>query len=445
MRRVLGIRDARIFLAGWTLSVFGDWAMFIVLGVWAKDLTGSNSAAGLVFFALALPSLFSPLSGVLVDWLSRRRVMLWTYAAEAIVILALLFVHDRGDMWLVYAVTLFYGAAGTLAGSARSALMTEILPRDLLGEANGIFQTVREGLRLIAPLIGAGIYAATGGGAVAVLDSASFVAVCVALLFLRAPEVKFEREDHHFVTEVLAGARHILRTSALAQIVFTCGVCLLVVGFSETVIFAVLDQGLHRPTSFFGVLSSLQGAGAIAGGVTAARILRRLGDAKLVGLGMAFFALGDLTFVSSSLPLILVGIAVAGAGVAWLIVGFGTAIQTRTPDRLQGRVFSAADTIISTPQTVSIALGAALIAAVDYRALVVIEAVVTLLCGVYLLTRRIGPLVTARSPSAEPSPNPPLPSASPSPGPPATAKKAEPAPDRAASGPKCGRRAGRTT
>src|SRR5206468_4180000 len=188
--------------------------------------------------------------------------------------------------------------------------------------------------------------------------------------------------------------------SALAQIIFTCGVCLLVVGFSETVIFAVLDQGLHRPTSFFGVLSSLQGVGAIAGGVTAARVLRRLDDAKLVGFGMALFALGELTFVSSSLPLILVGIAVAGAGVAWLIVGFGTAIQTRTPDRLQGRVFSAADTIISTPQTVSIALGAVLIAAVDYRLLVVVEAVVTMLCAAYLVTRRIDAVVTARSPSS---------------------------------------------
>src|SRR5947208_9678477 len=174
MRRVLGIRDARIFLAGWTLSVFGDWAMFIVLGVWAKDLTDSNSAAGLVFFALAAPSLFSPLAGVVVDRLSRRRVMIWTYCAEAVAILSLLFVHDRGDIWIVYAVTVFYGAAGTLAGSARSALMTVILPRDLLGEANGVFQTVREGLRLVAPLVGAGIYAATGGGAVAVLDCATF-------------------------------------------------------------------------------------------------------------------------------------------------------------------------------------------------------------------------------------------------------------------------------
>jgi MFS family permease len=149
---------------------------------------------------------------------------------------------------------------------------------------------------------------------------------------------------------------------------------------------------------------------------------------------MALFALGDLTFVSASLPLILVGIAVAGAGIAWLIVGFGTAIQTRTPDRLQGRVFSAADTIISTPQTVSIALGAVLIVAVDYRLLVVVEAVVTILCAAYLVTRRIEAVATARSPSS-PSPIPPQPSGLPAPDPPETATRAVPAPGRAGSDP----------
>ena len=404
MRQVLRIRDARIFLAGWTASVFGDWAMFIVLGVWAKDLTHSNAAAGLVFFALSAPSLFSPVAGLVVDRLSRRHVMIWTYSAEAVVILALLFVHDRGDLWLLYVVTVFYGAAGTFAASARSALMTVILPRELLGEANGMFQTVREGLRLIAPLAGAGIYAATGGGPVAILDSASFVAVVLALLALRTPEPRFERDEHDLVAELLAGARHILRTPVLARIVLTCGVCLLVVGFAETVIFAVLDQGLHRPTSFFGVLSSLQGVGAIAGGATAARVLRRLGDAKLVGLGMTLFALGDGTFVSSSLPLVLFGIAIAGAGVAWLIVGFGTAIQTRTPDRMQGRVFSAADTIISTPQTISIALGAALVTLVDYRLLVVVMSVVVAACGLYLLSRRIPAAAIPAAPAQPPTP-----------------------------------------
>jgi MFS family permease len=435
MRAVLAHRDARMFLAGWTLSVFGDWAMFIVLGVWAKDLTGSNAAAGLVFFALSVPSLFSPLAGLVVDRISRRRVMLVTYSVEAVGVLALLFVHDRSDIWLIYAMTVFYGAAGTFAASARSAFMTVMLPRELLGEANGLFQTIREGLRLIAPLIGAAIYASVGGGAVAILDSVSFLGVVAALLLIHTPEPRFEREEHHFLAEVAAGARHIVRTLPLRQMVSAAAVCLLVVGFSETVIFAVLDQGLHRPASFFGVLSSLQGVGAIAGGVTAAMILRRFGDANLAALGMAAFAVGEAAFVSSSLPLVLVGIAVAGAGIAWLIVGFGTALQLRTPARLQGRVASAADTAIGLPQNVSIALGALLISTVDYRALVVVESVVTLLCALYLATRRIAPEpATAPAPSSlPPSPSPALPSSLPAPDPPETGTQFGTAPDPAES------------
>ena len=388
MHRLLGIRNVRVFVAGWTASVFGDWAMFIVLGVWTKDLTGSNSAAGLVFFALALPSLFSPFAGLVVDRLPRRPLLMWTYAAEAVVVLSLLFVHDRGDVWIIYAVTVFYGAAGTFAASARSALLTVMVPQELLGESNGVLQTLREGLRLIAPLVGALIYASVGGGAVAILDSASFVAVVIALGLIRLEEPRFEREEQHFVTELLAGVRHVFATLPLRQIVLATGVCLLVVGFSETLIFAVLDQGLHQPASFFGVLSSLQGVGAIAGGVTAARVMRRIGDVKLVGLGMGLFAVGDLSFVSHSLPLVLAGIACAGAGIAWLIVGYITAIQVRTPLRLQGRVLSASDTLVNTPQTISIALGALLTTLIDYRILVVLMAVVTSMAGAFLLSRR---------------------------------------------------------
>jgi MFS family permease len=399
MRRLFGIRNMRVFVAGWTASVFGDWAMFIVLGVWTKDLTGSNSAAGLVFFALALPSLFSPFAGLVVDRLPRRPVLMWTYAAEAVVVLSLLFVHDRGDVWIIYAVTLFYGASGTLAASARSALLTVMVPQELLGESNSVLQTLREGLRLIAPLVGALIYASIGGGAVAILDSASFVAVVIALALIRLEEPRFEREEN-FVAELLAGVRHVFATLPLRQIVLATGVCLLVVGFSETLIFAVLDQGLHRPASFFGVLSSLQGVGAIAGGVTAARVMRRIGDVKLVGLGMGLFAVGELSFVSHSLPLVLTGIACAGAGIAWLIVGYITAIQMRTPLRLQGRVLSASDTLVNTPQTISIALGALLTTLIDYRILVVLMAVVTALAGGFLLSRRaIVPQESAEEPA----------------------------------------------
>jgi MFS family permease len=401
MRRLLSIRDARIFLAGWTVSQFGDWALIIVLAVWAKALTDSNASAGLVFFALAAPSIFSPLAGLVVDRVRRRPLLVTVYSIEAVATLSLLTVHDRGDVWLLYAMAVFIGAFGTLAASARSALMTTTIPRELLGEGNAIFQSVREGLRIIAPLAGAGIYAAAGGGVVAIVDSASFIFVVAALLMMRAPEPRFERVEHNFMSEALAGAKHIVHTIPLRQIVFSTGAALLVVGFSETIIFAVIDQGLHRPPSFLGVLSTLQGVGAIAGGLTAVRGLRGLGDVRVAGLGMAGFALGELSFVSSNLALVAVGVAIAGFGVSWFIVGLMTAIQVRTPLRLQGRVSSAADVIISTPQTASIAVGAALIAVVDYRLLVVAESVAVALCAAYLLTRRaVVPAETAETPPA---------------------------------------------
>jgi MFS family permease len=400
VRGLLGIRDVRIFLAGWTVSQFGDWAMIIVLAVWAKALTDSNASAGLVFFALAAPSIFAPLAGVVVDRVRRRPLLIAVYSIEAVVVLGLLFVHDRNDVWILYVMAVLTGTFGTLAASARSALMTVTIPHELLGEGNAIFQSVREGLRLIAPLAGAGIYAAAGGGVVAVVDSASFVFVVAALLLMRTPEPRFERVEHNFLAEALAGAKHIVRTIPLRQIVFTTGAALFVVGFSETIIFAVIDQGLHRPPSFLGVLSSLQGIGAIAGGLTAARGLRRLGDVRVAGLGMAGFALGELSFVSSTLPLVAVGVVVAGFGVSWFIVGLMTAIQVRTPLRLQGRVSAAADVFISTPQTISIAVGAVLIAVVDYRLLVVVEAVAVTFCAAYLLTRRAVVPAETESPPA---------------------------------------------
>ncbi len=392
MRRLLQIRDARVFLLGWGLSMFGDSAMFLVLGIWAKDLTDSNAAAGLVFFVLALPSLFSPLAGLVVDRLRKRPLLIGVNLFMGVAILLLLFVHDRGDLWLIYVIAGLYGATGSVLYSARSAFMTQMLPRDLLGDANAIFATIREGLRLVSPLLGAGLYAAFGGGVVATVDAVSFAAVAVAITFVRTPELRPVRDEHHFLTELAAGVRHVFATLPLKQIVLTTGVCLLVVGFAETLIFAVVDQGLHRQPSFLGVLESLQGVGAILGGITAARALRHFGDVRLVGIGMALFAAGDGTFATPSLPLVSFGFALAGFGLAWLIVGFVTSIQVRTPQRLQGRVASAADTMISTPQTVSIALGASLIGVVDYRMLVAVMAVVLTGCAAYLLTRGPEPI-----------------------------------------------------
>lgn len=366
MRELLRRRDVRLLLAGQFLSMFGDWAMVIVLGIWAKVLTGSNAAAGLVFFVLALAGLAAPLGGVVVDRLPKRRLMIVTHLAMAAMVCLLLFVDNRSDLWLIYVVAALYGLGGDLFAAARSAMLKAMLPDELLGEANGILQSLREGLRLVAPLAGAGIFAVFGGAAVALVDAGSFVLSAATLVLLRFVEPAVAAREP-FLREISAGVLHIVRTRVLREL--TIGVCavMLVAGFSETIIFALTSSGLHRAPSFIGVLATFQGAGAIAGGLTAPMLLRRLGDVRVAGLGVVLFGVGDALWLFPRLPVVIPATAIAGAGIAWAVVALATSYQRRSPTEVQGRVNAAANMLFSVPQTISIAIGAALITVIDYR------------------------------------------------------------------------------
>jgi MFS family permease len=398
MRKLFFYRDARLLVGGQTLSAFGDWAMWIVLAVWMKSLTGSSARAGLVFFVLGLGSLAGPLGGLLADRLRRRPLMIACDCVLGMSVLVLLFVHDRSDAWLIYVVALLYGLVGTVFYPAQAALLRLMLPEELLADANGALSTMRQGLRLVAPLAGAGLFAAFGGGVVAVLDAVTFAGSALLMSRMRVPETKPEPPEHHFLREVTAGIEHIWRTLPLRQMVIGATISLLVVGFAETLIFFVIAS-LGKPPSFFGVFGALQGVGSIAGGLTAARLLRRVGDVRSVGIGLGLFGIGDLLLIVPSLPVVLLGFTIAGIGIMWAIVGFTTALQLRTPLVIQGRVSAAAEISLSIAQTISIATGAALSTVVDYRILFVAMAVVVVASAGYLVTRREPAVPTAEAPA----------------------------------------------
>ena len=387
MKALLARRDVRLLFGGQTLSMFGDWMMIVVLGIWAKTLTGSNSVAGLVFFVFGLAGLVAPLGGLVVDRLPKRPLMIATHLALAGVMCLLLFVNDRGDMWLLYTVTALYGLGGDVFAAARGAMLKAMVPDELLGDANGAYQSIREGLRIVAPLAGAGIFAAFGGSVVALVDAASFLASAATLVALQFVEPERAAKEHHFLREISAGLSHIVRTRVLRQLTTGVAAALLVAGFSETLIFAVAGDALHRSPSFVGVIGTCQGVGSIAGGVTAAWLMRRVGDVRLAGLGIGLFGVGSFFWMVPSIPVVLISTAVAGAGIVWAVVSLATAYQRRSPSQVQGRVAAAANMLFSVPQTIGIAAGAALLTVVGYPVEILVMAVVFLVAAGYLLTR----------------------------------------------------------
>ena len=385
VRKLFSLRDARVFLVGQGFSLFGDTSLFLALGIWTKELTHSNADAGLTFFFATIGFLCSPLAGMVVDRVRRRPTLIITNIFGALLVLLLLFVHSSHQVWIIYVTMFLYGVAGTFIGSAQSAFLTILLPADLLGDANGFLRTVREGLRLVAPLAGAGLFVLIGGHWIAVIDSVTFVVAAITVAMLHVREELLTRTPTHFFEEISGGFRHVGRTPILRRTVIAFAVALSVVGFAETAIFAVTSNELHRTASFIGVIMAAQGVGAIFGGPLSAPMMRRLGERWLSGLGLLLFSVGAVLFEGGSLPSVLAGAVVFGFALPPVIVGAYTLVQVRTPPELQGRAYSAFDLIVSLPQTVSIAVGAALITVLGYHGELTIIAVVVAFSALILL------------------------------------------------------------
>ena len=131
-----------------------------------------------------------------------------------------------------------------------------------------------------------------------------------------------------------------------------------------------------------------QGVGAIAGAASSHASdppLRR--GPRRRALGLAIFAAGAALTAAPALAPVLAGKALFGFGLPWIVIPLLTLLQRFTPPHLQGRAYSAAELLLSAPQTLSIAAGAALISIVDYRVLIAAEALTGAIAAAYLLTR----------------------------------------------------------
>jgi Na+/melibiose symporter-like transporter len=386
VRRLLRHRDGRIYLTAQGLSLAGDNALWLAMGIYVKMLTGSNSAAGLTFFAFICGSLLAPVSGMVADRCRRRPLLIWANFTAAAGVCALLAAGPH-RVWLIYVVMFCYGAIGSLILSAQTALLTVMFPGDLLGEANTVLQVAEQGLRVFTPLAGAGLLAWVGPEPVILLDAATFAAAGLAMLVIRLREAPPAASQVRWQEEFLAGIRYIGRTPALRRLLTAGVVALLAFGFFQTVPFAIVGQGLHRAPAFLGVLEATMGAGALLGAAVATAIMRRTSERGLVAGGLVSLAAACLLLTARWLPAVLAGMALVGACLIWVNVGAYTLLQRRTPPELLGRVDAALNLAVLIPQGTAIALGAALIAVLDYRILLLAMTVLVLVSAGHLLGR----------------------------------------------------------
>src|SRR5699024_12099150 len=108
-------------------------------------------------------------------------------------------------------------------------------PDERLDEASVTLSTIDQRLRILTPMVGAGLYVLWGGRALGLGVAVLLVATAAVLATVRAKESEPEREETAFWEQTIAGFQHLRSVPVLWVIVTVTAVALGVVGLLETV------------------------------------------------------------------------------------------------------------------------------------------------------------------------------------------------------------------
>ena len=145
-------------------------------------------ALGLVGLVRVLPVVvFSMLSGVAADALNRRKLMLLTQTAMALLaaLLARLTWHGMTRVWPIYAISAASAAAGAFDLPARQSLTPNLVPREHLANALTLNTIIFQVAAVAGPAAGGLVIARYGLAWTYAFNAFSFLFVIAALVMMK--------------------------------------------------------------------------------------------------------------------------------------------------------------------------------------------------------------------------------------------------------------------
>lgn len=346
-------RSFRRLWLGQVVSQMGDWFDTLALYTLILQLTGSGRDVGLLLVARFVPSFFfGPISGVVADRFSRRRIMIISDILRAVVVLGFLFVRSADQLWIVYVLTVLQLGLSTFFEPAKTAAIPSLVEDRELVTANAISSVTWSAMLTIGAALGGLITSAFGTDAAFILDAFSYLLSAVLIAGIRLPK-REKRAPQKLtlgrllgITETIEGIKYVKdRPKVLAALLVKPawglggGILTLLAVFGER----IFPVGKNAAGGI-GVLFAARGIGTAVGPLVARRIagegVKRMqasiGIAFLIG-GVFYIAFGTAT--SFVFALIVLGIAHCGGSILWV---FSTVILQRdVVDSFRGRVFAA--------------------------------------------------------------------------------------------------------
>jgi MFS family permease len=318
----------------------------VAVGALVVSDTGKATWAVLVAAGAFLPiGLLSPVGGALADRLPRRPLLAAGNLAAAAVaaLLAVLVTTGHDSPGAVVALVTLQGSASAVIGPFQQAILPDLVPQREFLAAISLNSAQFNLGRIVGPALAGGTVAAFGYPVAFTANAVSFLAVVLALAFVRlAPPAGNAGSVLASLRSGFTAARR--EPSCRAAIAAIAVVALLASPFIALVpVMAhhLTDGGSRAVAQVTALLTTAQGIGAVAGALCLAPLASRLGRGRLLGWNLGVLPAALVMYGLSRTPW-QAAVAIFAVGLVYIGVlsGLSTVVQLHAPQAYRGRVLS---------------------------------------------------------------------------------------------------------
>lgn len=343
----------RIWFAGALVSNVGGWMQataqdWVVL----TELTDNDATAMGITMALQFgpPLVLVSLTGWVADRFDRRRILLATQGSLLALAIAVGSLLLAGVMTLpmMFAFALGFGIVNAFDAPARQAFVSDMVSAADTSNAVALNSASFNLARMVGPAVGGLLIVAIGSGWVFIANAATFLAMILALLLMRA-NLLAPRPKHRNRGGLAEGFRYVWARSDL-KVVFVTVFLIGAFGMNFPIFASTMALEFGAGADGYGVLSSVLAIGSLIGALLAAR--RDTARVRVVILAAGGF--GIAAFVSAAMPSYLayaVTLTFTGFMIVTLLTTANGYVQITTDPALRGRVLALYMAVImgSTP------------------------------------------------------------------------------------------------
>jgi MFS family permease len=393
---VLRLKEYKFYLANRFLLTMGITMQSVIVGWQVYDITKDVFALGMIGLSEAIPFIvISIFSGHIADTFNRKKIILWFTFLFIIVTGALLYLSTDASSFVqrygtlpIFSMIVLVGVIRGFLSAAFPSILSQIVPRELYGNAATWNSTVWHGASILGPSV-AGLLIAVGYTTAYTVDITFIALSFLAFLFIASKPVPPREKSETLFESLTSGIKFVFKNQVVLG-ALSLDLFAVLFGGAVALLPAFAEEILHAGAVELGFLRAAPAIGAVVMAFIIAYKPPTKNAGRNLFLSVGAFGLSTILFgLSENIWMAFFFLFLTGAFDNVSVVIRHTVLQLATPDNMRGRVSAVNGIFIGSSNEIGAFESGATARAFGLKPSIIVGGILTIL--VVAVTAKLAP------------------------------------------------------